>query len=85
MDIHDAIDRTVTYQTPSWYSYGERTIVEDTIHGANRYRLTVTALDESYQAVEVHLQARCAKEKYHVVAKVCVPWTKGFEQFHFYT
>lgn len=85
IDIHEAAERTITYQSPSWYSYDEQSIIDDTTPGANRYRLLVTGLDEAYQAIEIRLEPHCKTNKYHVVAKVCVPWTKGFEYYHFFT
>lgn len=85
IDIFDPNDRIVTAQMPSWYSYSERTIVESTIPNANNYRIEIPGLDESYQALELRLHATCNTEKYHAVAKVCVPWTKGFERFQGFT
>lgn len=40
-------------------------------------------MDESFQSVEVLLVAKnCGNKPYHTTAKVCVPWTRGFERFH---
>lgn len=40
-------------------------------------------MDESFQSVELVLETkRCSKAQLHSVAKVCVPWTNGFERFH---
>lgn len=70
---------------PSWYSYSKHIVAEDTILGANKYRLNIMDLHESYQALELNINARCSKETYHVVTKICVPWTRGFERYHYFT
>lgn len=85
IDIHSVNERQITYQMPSWYSYTTEIIAGDTVMGAGRYRLNVVGLDESYQAIEIQLNAQCSKARYHTVAKVCVPWTRGFERFHYFT
>lgn len=85
VDIHSATERQLTYQMPSWYSYRTQIIAADTVMGAGKYRLNIVGLDESYQAVEVEVNAQCSKSKYHVVAKLCVPWTRGFERYHHFT
>lgn len=85
VDIHSAIERQLTYHMPSWYSYKTEVVTDDTVIGAGKYRLNIVGLDESYQAVEVQVNAQCSKSKYHVVAKLCVPWTRGFERYHYFT
>lgn len=85
IDIHSVGERQITYEMPSWYSYRTNVLTESTMMGAAIYRISFPALDESYQAVQLHIQAHCQSKKYHVVAKVCVPWTRGFERYHYFT
>lgn len=85
IDIFDPNDRLITVQMPNWYSYSEKTVLETTVSNANSYRVQIPGLDESYQALELRLQPTCRREKHHAVAKVCVPWLKGFERFHVFT
>lgn len=85
VDIHSATERQLTYNMPSWYSYTSETVATDTVIGAGKYRLNIVGLDETYQTIEMQLNAKCSKSKFHVVAKVCVPWTKGFERYHYFT
>lgn len=85
VDVHSATERQLTYEMPSWYSYRKQQITESTMMGAAAYRINFPGLDESYQAVQLHIEAHCQKPKYHVVAKVCVPWTRGFERYHYFT
>lgn len=45
-----------------------------------------TGMDEPHQTIELTVKPRsCTKETHHAVAKICVPWTNGFERFHFFT
>lgn len=85
VDIHSAAERQLTYDMASWYSYRTQTLTESTMLGANNYRINFVGLDESYQAVQLHLNVECQQPKYHVVAKLCVPWTRGFERYHYFT
>lgn len=85
IDIFNPVERTLTVQAPNWYSYSAETILSGTIPHANSYRINVPGLDESYQAIELQLHANCRAEQHHAVAKVCVPWLKGFERFHAFT
>lgn len=85
VDIHSATERQLTYQMSTWYSYTTEIVTEDTVIGAGKYRLNIVGLDESYQAIEVQVKAHCSKSKYHAVAKLCVPWTRGFERYHYFT
>lgn len=87
VDIHSATERQLTYEMPSWYMYLTQTLTESTMLGANSYRINFSGLDESYQSVQLHLDVQCQQpnQKYHVVAKTCVPWTRGFERYHYFT
>ncbi|XP_031625609.1 GPI inositol-deacylase [Contarinia nasturtii] len=85
VDIHAVAERQLTYEMPSWYSYQTHQITDRTMLGAVGYRINFPGLDESYQSVQLHIQAHCQKPKYHIVAKVCVPWTRGFERYHYFT
>lgn len=85
VDIHSASERKLTYQMPSWYSYNTDILSGETVAGANKYRIGFVGLEESYQSVELQLHAKCSKNKFHAVAKICVPWTHGFERYHYFT
>lgn len=87
VDIHSATERQLTYEMPSWYMYRTTTLTEATMLGANNYRINFVGLDESYQSVQLHLDVQCQQpnQKYHAVAKLCVPWTRGFERYHYFT
>lgn len=85
IDIHSATERQLTYEMPSWYSYRTNVLTEQTMLGAGQYRINFVGLDESYQSVQLHLNAQCQKSKHHAVAKLCVPWTRGFERYHYFT
>lgn len=86
IDIHGAEDRQFSYPMPSWYSYSSTVIVSSTMPGTTKYRVRFENLDESYQAIELQVNAvSCTKSKHHAVAKVCVPWTKGFDRYHYFT
>ncbi|XP_055304147.1 GPI inositol-deacylase isoform X2 [Sitodiplosis mosellana] len=85
VDIHSATERHITYEMPSWYSYRTHQLTDRTMMGAAAYRISFPGLDESYQSIQLHIEAHCQNPKYHVVAKVCVPWTRGFERYHYFT
>lgn len=85
VDIHSATERVLTHQMPSWYSYTNELIAEDTVMGAGVYRLNIVGLEESYQSLELKINAQCQSNKFHAVAKICVPWTRGFERYHYIT
>lgn len=85
IDIHGANERQLNYEMPSWYSYRTKMLAETTTLGAGAYRINFAGLDESYQSVQLHIDAHCQTTKYHTVAKVCVPWTRGFERYHYFT
>lgn len=85
VDIHSASERRLTYEMPSWYWYRTQTLTDNTMMGAGAYRINFVGLEESYQSVELHIKAQCQKSKYHVVAKLCIPWTRGFERYHYFT
>lgn len=42
-------------------------------------------MEETYQTLELEIKPKCIREPYHIVARLCVPWTKGFERFHYFT
>lgn len=71
---------------PKWYSFSNIIIVGDTILGSTSYTIKVMGMDESYQAMELSVVPRsCSKKKYQTTAKVCVPWTHGFDRYHHFT
>lgn len=85
IDIHSVEQREITFQMPSWYSYRKQIVTNDTVPGSSAYRIKIVGLDESYQALELKIKPQCRRNKYHVIAKLCVPWTRGFERFHYFT
>lgn len=85
IDIHPVEQREITFQMPNWYTYSRTILTNDTIFGATTYRISINGLDESYQALELNVKPICRKDKYHIVAKLCVPWTRGFERYHYFT
>ncbi|XP_059618674.1 GPI inositol-deacylase [Phlebotomus argentipes] len=86
VDIHAEGDRVVKASIQKWYSYTPQTVIEETILGSSSYKLSILGLEESHQVMELILQPRsCSKPGYHNVARVCVPWTEGFDRYHYFT
>lgn len=43
-------------------------------------------MEETHQAIELTVRPRsCSTYEHQSVAKVCVPWTNGFDRYHFFT
>uniref|UniRef100_A0A6B2ED42 GPI inositol-deacylase n=1 Tax=Phlebotomus kandelakii TaxID=1109342 RepID=A0A6B2ED42_9DIPT len=86
VDIHGVGDREVRASIQRWYSYTPYTVIEDTVLGSSSYKLSIMGLEESHQAMELILQPRlCSKPGYHSVVRICVPWTEGFDRYHYFT
>ncbi|XP_055681996.1 GPI inositol-deacylase [Lutzomyia longipalpis] len=86
VDIHAEGDREVKTSIQKWYHYTPQTIIEDTILGSSVYKLSIHGLEESHQAMELVVKPKsCSKPGYHSVAKICVPWTEGFDRYHYFT
>lgn len=81
VDIHNPPDRQLKVNMPKWYSFSSEIVLEDSLMGASHYQLNITGLDETHQALELIVSPKyCAKHR--TVAKVCIPWTNGFDRFH---
>jgi hypothetical protein len=81
VDIHNPSDRQVKIQMPKWYSFNSIKILDDTLMGASHYQFNVTGMEETHQALEFIVTPRqCTRHR--TVAKICIPWTEGFERFH---
>uniref|UniRef100_U5EZS7 GPI inositol-deacylase n=1 Tax=Corethrella appendiculata TaxID=1370023 RepID=U5EZS7_9DIPT len=86
VDIHDPDNRKLTISMPKWYSFNEVKLLDDTILGGLLYKIELNGMEETYQSVSLNLDIRsCSSEHYNSVVKVCVPWTKGFDRYHFFT
>ncbi|CAM6031630.1 unnamed protein product, partial [Sphagnum compactum] len=86
IDIHDPSDREISVTMPKWYSYTTEKLLDDTLMGSSLYTLKIKGMDETYQVIELNVKPRsCTKETHHAVAKICVPWTNGFERYHYFT
>lgn len=86
IDIHAASDRELFVKMPKWYQFTEIQLVNDTILGSTIYTIKVDGLEDVHQSLELTVSAgACSKTHYHSVAKLCVPWTKGFDRYHFFT
>lgn len=84
VDIHNPSDRQIKVQMPKWYSFTTVKVLDDTLLGASHYQLNVTGLDETHQALELILTPKhCTKHR--TLAKICVPWTEGFDRYHKFT
>lgn len=70
---------------PNWYSYQKNMLLNSTTMGISSYQINVIGLDETYQTLELDIKPKCLREPYHIVARLCVPWTKGFERFYHFT
>lgn len=81
VDIHNPTDRQIKVQMPKWYTFKSANILHDTLMGATHYQLNITGLDETYQALELIVTPKHCK-KHRTLAKLCVPWTVGFDRFH---
>lgn len=81
VDIHNPSDRQIQVSMPKWYSFSSVKILDDTLMGASHYQLNVTGLEETHQALELILTPKhCTKHR--TVAKICIPWTEGFDRYH---
>ncbi|KAG5671431.1 hypothetical protein PVAND_001627 [Polypedilum vanderplanki] len=81
IDIHNPSDREIKIAMPKWYSFGKINVLDDTLLGASHYQLQISGLEETHQALELILTPKhCTKHQ--TMAKVCVPWTKGFDRYH---
>lgn len=86
VDVNEGTDRLVHVTMPKWYSYSEQVLVEDTILGSALYNLQVLGVDGAHQSVAIDLQRkRCARDNFHAVAKVSVPWALGNDRYHYFS
>ncbi|KAL7022968.1 hypothetical protein ACKWTF_012440 [Chironomus riparius] len=84
VDIHNPSDREIKVQMPKFYSFSTVKLLDDTLLGASYYKMELTGLDETHQALELILTPRnCLRHR--SLAKICVPWTVGFDRFHEFT
>ena len=83
VDVHNPSDRQLKVVMPKWYSFSTALVTDDTLLGASHYQLNITGLDETHQALELVLTPKICS-KHRTVAKVCIPWTDGFQRFHQY-
>lgn len=81
IDIHNPPDREILVPMPKWYSFSSVKLLDDTLLGSSHYQLNITGLDETHETLELTVTPKfCAKHR--TVAKVCVPWSNGFDRFH---
>jgi GPI inositol-deacylase len=81
VDIHNSDDRVVKVVMPKWYSFTTKKILDDTLLGSSHFQLNITGLDETHQALELIVTPKfCSKHR--TAAKICIPWTDGFDRFH---
>lgn len=86
IDVHGQSDRQLTVSMPKWYSYSNNILLDETGLSASKYTININGMEESHNAMELQLQIKsCSKSSYHSVGKVCVPWTKGFDRYHYFT
>ncbi|KAJ6637478.1 GPI inositol-deacylase, partial [Pseudolycoriella hygida] len=86
VDIHGEGDRSIEVTMPKWYSFSDKVLLSDTLVGSIAYTIKISGLEESYQSVELEIKSRtCSKKQHHAVAKLCVPWTEGFNRYHHFT
>lgn len=81
VDIHNPSDRQINVKMPKWYSFSSVQVLDDTLLGASHYQLNVTGLDETHQALELVVTPKTCT-KHRTLAKICIPWTDGFDRFH---
>lgn len=85
IDINDNI-RSFKVQMPKWYSYQQKSLLEDTLVGASHYRIEISDLDEAHQSIQLNVKPRsCSRSTSHAVAKICVPWSRGSERYQYIT
>lgn len=85
VDVHNPIDREIKVTMPKWYSFSSVKLLDDTLLGVSHYRLIVSGLEETHQALELTLTPKfCSKQRSRSLAKVCVPWTSGFDRYHLF-
>lgn len=81
VDIHNPSDRQIKVVMPKWYSFTTTKILDDTLLGSSYFQLNVTGLDETHQALELIVTPKfCSKAR--TAAKICIPWSDGFDRFH---
>ncbi|XP_037028365.1 GPI inositol-deacylase [Bradysia coprophila] len=86
VDVHGEGDREIEVTMPKWYSFSNKILLSDTLVGSIAYTIKVTGLEEAYQSLELEVKPRtCSKKQHHAVAKLCVPWTVGFDRYHHFT
>lgn len=86
VDVNEGADRHLQVTMPKWYSYSEKTILEDTILGSSVYTMEVHGVEGAHQSLSLDLRVkRCAQASYHAVAKVSVPWAEGHDRYHYFT
>lgn len=81
VDVHNPSDRQITVNMPKWYQFTTSKIIDDTLLGASHYQFNITGLEETHQALELMITPKhCTKHR--TVARICIPWTEGFDRFH---
>lgn len=82
VDIHDPDERYLKIKAPKWYSYTKNTLINDSTHGATHYKILISDLDESHQAIKFDIKPTvCSKPTHNTIIKTCVPWAKGYERY----
>ncbi len=86
VDVHNPSDRRLQVFMPKWYSFGSVEVWPETLYSALSYELAIAGLEDAHQALEVFVKSKkCVSEKHDSLAKICVPWMKGFSRYHSFT
>lgn len=86
VDIHNSDDRELKVEMPKWYSFSTVKVLDETLFGTLSYKLKLSGLDDVHEAVELYVTPKkCSNEVHETLAKICVPWSNGFDRFHSFT
>lgn len=86
VDVHSSSDRDIHFTMPKWYTFSKVKLLEETTIGSTVYNILINGMTDTYQTIELNVEPKsCSYKTHHSVGKVCVPWTDGFDRYHYFT
>lgn len=83
VDVHSPKERTISAKLPHLFSFGAKTIVEETTESAIRYDINFPQLTHVIQSYRLFVEPiSCTRANHHATVSLLVPWAN--EDHHVY-
>ncbi|XP_065365052.1 GPI inositol-deacylase [Calliphora vicina] len=82
IDVYNKKERTFTIKAPRWFSFDQKTIINESVYGNLHYEVFIEGLDEPFPTLQFHIETfGCGDKAFKVTAKLCIPWARGYERY----